>query len=144
MGKYCKLIMKAVEKGYGEDAWRIAEDMMTKLERKAPELYEDTMEELEKLAYKIPRDEAEQIVRNMRPKGQYWTYTQVMDLVKSKGIDKCFVSWYLVMNMMYNDYCNTAKMYGLHNDVDFYFSLAKDFIEDPDAKPMKVEKYFLD
>ena len=144
MGKYCKLIMKAVEKGYGEDAWRIAEDMMTKLERKAPELYENTMEELEKLAYKIPRDEAEQIVRNMRPKGQYWTYTQVMDLVKSKGIDKCFVSWYLVMNMMYNDYCNTAKMYGLHNDVDFYFSLAKDFIEDPDAKPMKVEKYFLD
>ena len=144
MGKYCKLIMKAVEKGYGEDAWRIAEDTMTKLERKAPELYEDTMEELEKLAYKIPRDEAEQIVRNMRPKGQYWTYTQVMDLVKSKGIDSCFVSWYLVMNMMYNDYCNTAKMYGLHNDADFYFSLAKDFIEDPDAKPMKVEKYFLD
>lgn len=144
MGKYCKLIMKAVEKGYGEDAWRVAEDMMDKLERKAPDLYEDTMEELERLAYKISREEAEQIVRSMRPKGQYWSYNQVMEVVKSKGITSCYVNWYLVMNMVYNDYCSTAKMYGLQNDVDFFFSLAKDFIEDPDAKPMKVERYFLD
>lgn len=144
MHKYCKLIMKAVEKGEGEEAWRIAEDMMTKLERKDPALYDATMEELEKLAYKIPREEAEQIVRNMRPKGQYWSYNQIVEVCKSKGITKCFVNWYLVMNMVYNDYCNTAKMYGLQNDVDFFFSLAKDFIDDPDAKPMKVEKYFLD
>lgn len=144
MGKYCKLIMKAVEKGYGEEAWQVAEELMTKLERKAPDMYEDTMEELEKLAYRISRDEAEHIVRSMRPKGQYWSYAQVEELLKSKGVEKNIVNWYLVMNMVYNDYCGTAKMYGLQNDVEFFYSLAKDFIEDPDAKPMKVERYFLD
>lgn len=45
--------------------------------------------------------------------------------------------------MVYNDFMNTARAYGMQNDVDFFFSLAKDFIEDPDAKPLKVEKYFL-
>ena len=84
------------------------------------------------------------IVRAMRPKGQYWSYTQVYDLVKSKGVTGDWVNWYLVMNMVYNDFCATAKHFGLHNDVEFFYHLAKDFIEDPDAKPMKVEKYFLD
>ena len=39
---------------------------------------------------------------------------------------------------------NTAVMVGMQNDDEFYFSLACDFINDPDAKPFKVEKYFLD
>lgn len=83
------------------------------------------------------------IVRNMRPQGQVWTYDQVEELVKTKGITDCFVDWYLVMNMCYNDYYNTAKIYGLQNDANFYFNLAKDFIEDPDASPNKVSMYFI-
>lgn len=144
MGKYCELIMKAVDKGMGDEAWGLAEETMAKISRKDPALYTSIMDQLEQLAYRIPKDEAERIVRSMRPKGQYWSYAQVMDLVKSKGITGEWTNWYLVMNMVYNDYCNTAKMYGLHNDVDFFYHLAKDFIEDPDAKPMKVEKYFLE
>ena len=84
---------------------------MAKISRKDPALYTSIMDQLEQLAYRIPKDEAERIVRAMRPKGQYWT---------------------------------TAKLYGLHADVDVFYNLAKDFIEDPDAKPMKVEKYFLE
>lgn len=144
MGRYCELIMKAVDKGMGEEAWAIAEDAMVKISRKDPALYDHIVDQLEQLAYRIPKDEAERIVRTMRPKGQYWTYEQVMNLVKSKGVTGDWTNWYLVMNMVYNDFCATAKHFGLHNDVDFYYHLAKDFIEDPDAKPMKVEKYFLD
>ena len=48
--------------------------------------------------------------------------------------------WYLNQY----DFSATAKHFGLQNDVEFFYHLAKDFIEDPDAKPMKVEKYFLD
>ena len=144
MGRYCELIMKAVDKGMGDEAWTIAEDAMAKISRKDPALYDHIVDQLEQLAYRIPKDEAERIVRTMRPKGQYWTYEQVMNLVKSKGVTGDWTNWYLVMNMVYNDFCATAKHFGLHNDVDFYYHLAKDFIEDPDAKPMKVEKYFLD
>lgn len=144
MSKYCELIKKAMDKGMGEEAWAIADDAMSKLERKDPVMYDSIMDQLEALAYRIPKDEAERIVRSMRPKGQYWSYSQVCDLVKAKGVTGNWTNWYLVMNMVYNDYCDTAKHFGLHNDVEFFYHLAKDFIEDPDAKPMKVEKYFLD
>lgn len=144
MGRYCELMTKLIDKGVGEEVWAISEDMLSKLARKDPMMFDEYMDKLEHLAYRIPRDEAERIVRAMRPKGQYWSYTQVMDLVKSKGVTSDWVNWYLVMNMVYNDFCATAKHFGLQNDVEFFYHLAKDFIEDPDSKPMKVEKYFLD
>lgn len=144
MGKYCDLMTRLLDKGVDDEIWEISEDMLNKLSRKDPALFDNFMEQLEQLAYRIPKDEAERIVRAMRPKGQYWSYSQVCDLAKSKGMAGDWTNWYLVMNMVYNDYCSTAKMYGLQNDVDFFFNLAKDFIEDPDAKPMKVEKYFMD
>ena len=46
------------------------------------------------------------------------------------------------MNMTYNDYMNTAITFGLKDNPDFFYSLAKDFINDADAAPYKVEKYF--
>lgn len=144
MGRYCELMTKLIDKGVGDEVWTISEDMLNKLSRKDPMMYDEYIDKLERLAYRIPKDEAERIVRAMRPKGQYWSYTQVMDLVKSKGATSDWVNWYLVMNMVYNDFCATAKHFGLQNDVEFFYHLAKDFIEDPDAKPMKVEKYFLD
>lgn len=144
MGRYCELMTKLIDKGVGDEVWTISEDMLNKLSRKDPMMFDEYIDKLERLAYRIPKDEAERIVRAMRPKGQYWSYTQVMDLVKSKGVTSDWVNWYLVMNMVYNDFCATAKHFGLQNDVEFFYHLAKDFIEDPDAKPMKVEKYFLD
>ena len=144
MGRYCELMTKLIDKGVGDEVWTISEDMLNKLSRKDPMMYDEYIDKLERLAYRIPKDEAERIVRAMRPKGQYWSYDQVMDLVKSKGVTGDWVNWYLVMNMVYNDFCATAKHFGLQNDVEFFYHLAKDFIEDPDAKPMKVEKYFLD
>ena len=100
------------------------------------------MQQLEHLAYSIDKKCAEEIVRNMRPKGEMWPLEQVEKYVTQKGIHGDYIEWYLVMNMCYNDYYGTAKMYGLQNEVDFYFNLAKDFIEDPDAEPYKVARYF--
>ena len=144
MGRYCELMTKLIDKGVDDEVWTISEDMLNKLARKDPMMFDEYIDKLEHLAYRIPKDEAERIVRAMRPKGQYWSYNQVMDLIRSKGVTGDCVNWYLVMNMVYNDYCATAKHFGLQNDVEFFYHLAKDFIEDPDAKPMKVEKYFLD
>lgn len=144
MGKYRELITRAMEKGTEEEAWQLADETMEKVRRKYPELYDELMDDLECLAYRIPDDEAIQIVRAMRPKGQNWSLQQVKDLCREHGIDKDITNWYLVLNMVYNDYCGTAKAFGLQSDEDFYWSLAKDFIEDPDAKPFKVEKYFLE
>lgn len=102
----------------------------------------EVCEKLKHLAYRIPLEEAEHIVRAMRPRGQYWTHKQIKDYLSTKGITSGCVDYYLAMNMAYNDFYYTAQTFGLQNDVDFYYSLAKDFIEDPDAKPFKVERYF--
>lgn len=58
------------------------------------------------------------------------------------GIENDITDYYLVMNMMINDYSRTARMYGQDN-ADFYFNLAYDFINDEDALPDKVARYFM-
>ena len=107
-----------------------------------PRTYTALLGELEDLCYEIDLPEAEAIVKMMRPKGQMWTYNQVHDYIATQGIDSDCVNWYLVMNMVYNDYYNTARKYNMQNDTEFYFNLAKDFITDPDGGRHKVEKYF--
>lgn len=143
MGKYRELVTKAVDKGFVEESWQVTDEFMDMLCKKYPALYDDIIDKLECLAYKIPKDEAENIVRRMTPKGQYWTFNQAKEFVQNHGVTHDWVNWYLVLNMVYNDYYDTAKTFGLQKDPEFYFSLAKDFIDDPDAKPLKVEKYFL-
>ena len=112
------------------------------LEHADPRKYKELICSLENIAYAIDRPQAEMIVRNMRPKGQIWSIEQVKEYAMQKGVAGNWIDWYLVMNMCYNDYYNTAKIYGFQNDIDFYFNLAKDFIEDPDAEPHKVARYF--
>lgn len=99
---------------------------------------------LESKAYAISPDEAKAIVQRMSPMGQQWNWSQISDYIKSKNIPEAdTVHWYLVMNMVYNDYFNTAKAFGHLGDVEFFYNLSKDFIDDPDAKPLKIEKYFV-
>lgn len=106
-------------------------------------MYAQLKEALEAKAYEISPEKAKEIVQRMKPMGQQWSWHQIKEYITSKGISEdCVEKWYLVMNMVYNDYYNTAKTFGHLNDVEFFYNLAKDFIEDPDAKPLKVEKYF--
>lgn len=143
MSTYRELVGRAMDKGFSEEYWDIMDDFISMLCKKYPDLYDTIMEKLECLAYRIPEDEAESIVRRMSPRGQHWSYNQVKDFVESHGIKSDWTNWYLVLNMCYNDYYDTAKTFDLQDDPEFFFSLARDFIEDADAKPLKVEKYFL-
>lgn len=125
-----------------EEVYSVVAWAFEALEKSNVRLYHEAEEKLTKLAYSITLPEAEKIVREMHPKGQMWSYDQIKQFVHSKGITEDCTNWYLVMNMCYNDYYNTAKAFGFAGDAEFYFSLARDFIEDPDAEPFKVEKYF--
>lgn len=126
-----------------EEVDALVADALELLEHSNPRAYEEIGMKFKKMAYSIDRSKAEMIVHNMKPKGQMWTFDQIQSFVQSKGIKDNYVNWYLVMNMCYNDYYNTAKHYGYAGDAEFYYCLAKDFIEDVDADPFKVEKYFL-
>lgn len=103
--------------------------------------YSKTIDCLEDIAYTIPQDKAQEIVRSMKPYGECWEVESVKKFIEGRNIDWS-IDWYLVMNMVYNDYHDTAEMVNMAEDSEFYFSLARDFIQDEDAKRHKVEKYF--
>lgn len=147
MEDYEELVEKIVKKEKGGDMHEykeVMEELMYELESRDRELYDKTVKKLEEVAYDITHEEAEKIVRNMKPYGEHWTFDQVKEYIEGKGIGKCHKKYYMVMNMMYNDYYNVAVKYGHQDDADFFFCLADAFINDEDAKPHKVAKYFLD
>lgn len=137
-----ELYKSAAEKDDGEKMCYAVAHMLDEIASTNPRVYERCKNFLEEVAYSIPKPQAEMIVRNMSPRGQKWSYAEIEDFIKSKGIEGKCVEYYLTMNMVYNDFYDTAVQYGHQKDPEFYFSLAKDFINDPDAKPYKVERYF--
>ena len=50
--------------------------------------------------------------------------------------------FYVAMNAMWNDYCETAKKMNIDRP-DYYAHLAKDFLRDKDAKPHKLRRYMM-
>lgn len=144
MSKHADLYETAKAKGYDERMCCVIAEALDAMEKSDPKLYAQIVEGLEDIAYAIPQQEAEQIVRRMEPYGQNWSMSQVSDVLQAKGVDDNLVNYYLVMNMCYNDYYETASAFNLQKDTEFFFSLARDFIEDRDGKPHKVEKYFLE
>ena len=48
--------------------------------------------------------------------------------------------FFVSMNSMYSDFCETAKKMGVDKP-EFYAYLAKDFLKDKDAKPHKLRRY---
>lgn len=115
---------------------------LDKLAAKSPDLYAHAMQKLEEISCAIEPEQAKAIVAKMYPRGQKWTLEEVKRILLDKNIQGKDVKYYLAINMAYNDYYDTASAFGLQRDPEFFFMLAKDFVEDPDAKPMKIEKYF--
>lgn len=107
-----------------------------------PELYNRYALEAEDILYHISDEDAMTVVRGMKPYGEHWTKDDIYNFVRSQGIEPC-VDWYVAMNMMYNDYITTAQRYNVDTP-DFYFCLARDFINDPDGSPHKLAKYIMD
>lgn len=138
-----KDLSETIKKKYGEDkVMDMAEWAFGMLEQSDHRSYTEIMDKMEKLAYSITKEDAEKIVRSMRPRGEVWTYEQVKEYIGTHGIiDKC-VEYYLAMNMAKNDYYNTASTLGAQDNVEFYFNIANDFINDVDADKHKIGKYF--
>lgn len=126
-----------------DEVTAVLDDTMGIIKDRMPDLYHETIHQLAAIAYAITPEEARDKVRSMRPYGQKWDYDTVKAFLAAKGINNDVCKYYLCMNMAYNDYYKTAESVGKGEDPEFYFSIARDFINDADAKDFKVEKYFL-
>lgn len=93
----------------------------------------------------VSQEEAQEWARGMENEdgttGPHWTMEQTKQVQAQNGIDCDPVEFYLAMNMMYSDYMKAAKKLGV-NKVDFYACMAKAFLDDKDAGPDKLRRYF--
>ncbi len=73
--------------------------------------------------------------------GPHWSMEQTEQARKQRGIDCDPLAFYVTMNMMYSDYCKAAEKVNA-SSVDFYAYMARAFLDDKDAQPDKLERYY--
>lgn len=104
---------------------------------------------------KLTKEKAEKWVRSMRgddPKsrGEMWSYEDSKKLAEERGLPtegQEMIDFYVVLNMVYTDYCKVAKEHGVDTE-DYYADLAEAWLYDRDAKPpteklMAYHKYVI-
>ena len=75
-------------------------------------------------------------------RGPKWSMEETKRVMKQKGIDVDPVTFWVVMNALYSDYCNVLKKHGA-NTVDMYADLACAWIADKDAVKDKAGAYYM-
>ena len=75
-------------------------------------------------------------------RGPHWTMEQTKQIQAQKHIDCDPIEFNAAMNMIYSDYYKVAKKHGVGSNIDFYADMAKAFIDDKDARPDKMGRYF--
>ena len=89
---------------------------------------------------------AEKWVREMEngdgTKGPHWNIEQVKMLMGQKGIDCDPWEFFAAINAIYSDYGKVLKKHGAGDKLDLYIDMAKAFVEDKDAHPDKLARYY--
>ena len=103
------------------------------------ELYEKYKIELYEMAYgkKINEEMAEKWVKGMQPIGMHWTKEETTNAMQNLGYNFDIIDFFVVANMMYNDYYDLVK-----DDEELALKLAKDWLNDEDAKEHKLYCYW--
>lgn len=91
---------------------------------------------------RLSREKAEKWVKSMhgadhKVRGEMWSYEDAKKLAEERGIPtdgQDMVDFYVVLNMVYNDYAKVAKEHGVDTE-DYFADLACAWLYDPDGKP---------
>ena len=73
--------------------------------------------------------------------GAHWTKEQTDQVAAQRGLGYDPVEWWVTLNMVYADYCGVAKKANANN-LDFYVWMASAFLDDKDAHPGKLMRYY--
>ena len=137
-----KYIDKIAENKKVEDMEKLG-DMLTEiiyeLKDSHHELYEDYKLELYEMAYgkKLNEDMANEWVKEMKPAGLHWSIEETTDAMQSLGYKFDKIDFYVVANMMYNDYFDLVR-----DNEELALKMAKDWLSDEDAKENKLYCYW--
>lgn len=114
-------------------------ELVEELKESNPEQYKEYKEELYELAYgkKIDKDIAVEWVNAMKPIGEHWNMDQTKGAKESLGYNVGDIDFYVVANMMYNDYNDVVT-----ENEELALKLANDWLHDEDAKEDKLYCYW--
>lgn len=117
----------------------IIDMLMCKAKENEPELYKHIEGILYEDAYgKVINERmAQEWVREMSPVGMHWTMEETTNAMRSLGYSINPIEFYVVANMMYNDYYNIVN-----EDETLALRLAKDWLSDSDSKAHKLYEYW--
>lgn len=138
---YIRKIVDDGDRREMEELSDILVDVVDIIKKYDEDCYKEYKYKLRKMAYgdEITEEEAREIVRNMRPEGERWNIEQTSQMQRDYGYENIdSVKFYLVANQGFNDY---REVFG--DNLETYIRYTEAFINDPDAGPHKVEKYFL-
>lgn len=76
-------------------------------------------------------------VKGMQPIGEHWTILETNEVLNKLSYTLNHVDFYVVMNMIYNDYYDIVK-----DDDNLTVKIALDWLNDEDAREQKLYRYW--
>lgn len=137
--KYVEEIIKSGNKESMEALMHVFDKAMEHLCECDYEMYEKLEMKLYEAIYgkKVSEDIAIKWVSSMRPVGEYWTMEETSEVIKKYDINVDKVDWYVVLNMIRNDYSKLVA-----ENIELAINLAKNWLDDEDAKKDKLYEYY--
>lgn len=137
--EYLKKIIEKGDRNDMEELSEIFDKAIYKVKDCDEKWYEDKKIELYEMAYGkvIDEETAKEWVKSMEPVGMHWTMEETTNAMQNMGYNLDKLQFFVVANMMYNDYYNITK-----DNEELALKLAKDWLEDKDAKEDKLYCYW--
>ena len=122
-----------------EELGDMLEELIYGLKESHHEEYEEYKEELYEMAYgkKLNKERAVEWVNDMKPVGEHWNIDQTTSAKEGLGFNVDNIDFYVVANMMYNDYNDLVK-----DNEELALRLANDWLHDEDSKEDKLYCYW--
>lgn len=139
--KIKEYIERIIENGKHEDMEKLSnmfDEVIIKMKIYDEGCYEEYKDKLYEMAYgkTITSEMAYDWVNKMKPKGEYWTYEETTQAMQNMGYSVDRVSFYIVANMMINDYYDLVK-----DNEELALKMAYDWLNDKDSKDNKLYRY---
>ena len=100
------------------------------------------MRNLSKMHHSFTEEDAKEWVSHMDPAGR-WNVEQTTAVMNQRGYHYDPWEYWAVMNMLVSDYGKMAAKHGV-DKIEFWADLACAFLQDDDAEPDKVGRYWRD
>ena len=125
--------------GHNDKIKDILDMLICDVKERNHELYEHIENEMYEIVNgkKINKEKAEKWVEKMLPIGEYWSLDEINSTMKELGYNDDEIDFYIVANMMRNDYDDVTK-----DDDMLALKLAHDWLNDKDARDYKLYNYW--